>query len=92
MSNASYASGIEVAISAIAIDEDVVSISYMMPTDVRDRGKVVQVHQIQVDRRHKQYRDGVSELVEAAEDLLRDMLGDWDEKEPYTPVRDDDDD
>ena len=47
----------------------------MQPTDVRDRGKVVQAHQIQINRRHKQYRDGLEALVEAADDLLRDVLG-----------------
>lgn len=91
MSNASYTDGTEVVISSIDIGEDTISIQYMQPTDVRDRGKVVQAHQIQINRRHKQYRDGLEALVEAADDLLRDVLGDWPHKEPYVPTGPDDD-
>lgn len=91
MSNASYTDGTEVAISSIDISEDRISIQFMQPSDVRDRGKVVQAHQIEIDRRHKQYRDGMDTLVEAAEDLLRDVLGDWPHKEPYVPSEPDDD-
>ena len=91
MSNASYTDGAEVAISSIDISDDAISIQYMTPGDVRDKGKVVQAHQIQINRRHKQYRDGMETLVEAAEDLLRDVLGDWEHKEPYVPSDPDDD-
>lgn len=91
MSNASYTDSTEVAISSIDISEDRISIQFMQPGDVRDRGKVVQAHQIEIDRRHKQYRDGMDALVEAAEDLLRDVLSDWPHKEPYVPSGPDDD-
>jgi len=91
VSNASYSDGTEVAISSIDIAEDSISIQYMRSDDVRDRGKVVLAHRIEIDRRHKQYRDGIETLVEAAEDLVRDVLGDWAHKEPYVPTSDDDD-
>jgi hypothetical protein len=91
VSNASYSDSTEVAISSIDITEEAISIQYMTPGDVRDKGKVVQAHQITIDRRHKQYRDGMETLVEAAEDLLRDVIGDWPHKEPYVPSGPDDD-
>ena len=92
MSNASYTSGLTPQVSMVTFLDDSVEITYMLETDVRDGGKAVLAHQLILANRHRQYRDGIEALREAAQDLVADVLGDWVHKEPYKPGSDDEDD
>lgn len=90
MSGASYTNDTEPAISGLVFIEGGVEITYMLPTDVRDRGRIVQAHQITITG--KTYRDGVNALKEAADDLLKDVLEDWPGMEEFKPAEPEDDD
>ncbi len=86
---ASYTNDMQPAISGIVFIEGGVEITWMSPDDVRDRGRIVQAHQITITG--KTYRDGLETLREAAEDLLKDVLEDWPGMEPARSPREDDD-
>lgn len=86
----SYTDDRQVRLYAIGIDEREITLTFMLSDDVRDGGKVAQQRMIAVRRRHPQYRDEIEALVEAAEDLVRDITQDWADKEPMKPDEEDD--
>jgi hypothetical protein len=74
------------------IEDGSVVLVYMDPSsDVRNRGLVVQSHQIHIARGQdaKDYGDEIDMLVDAAKRLLDDALDDWESTEPVGPATDD---
>lgn len=85
----------ELVIRGVVIDTDSISIEYMaIPDDVRHNGRVMQQHTLVVAR-HPEYQDEIDALEDAALELLRDALEDYQNTEPVQlrePVDLDDDD
>lgn len=81
-------------IRSVMFEADVVAVQYMDDTDVRLGGMVFATHQLSVGR-GGEHDDEIRAVEEAAQDLLRDVLEDFDSSLPYdprVPAGDEDDD
>ncbi len=80
-------------IGGVEFDDDRIVITFMDPDqDIRNKGLVMQTHQIVV-LRSPAYADEIDALEEAAKELLEDAYGDFQDTDPVaaTPVADLDD-
>ena len=68
-------------IRAISFGPDSVDIAYVDESDLRLEGQVYVTHNVSLAR--SRFPDEVREVEEAAQDLLREALGEWAKSLPY---------
>jgi hypothetical protein len=80
-------------IFSVMFDPDSVVMAYMnVPNDVRVQGMVGLQHQIRIDLAHPDYAEDAAALQHAARSMLRNVLEDFHNSEPFDPDLEDDDD
>lgn len=81
-------------VRSIQLNPDSIDLAYMEDTDIRLSGNVFLTHHMSVQR-GSEYDDEISQLEEAAESLVNDVLIDFATSPPHDPSQDvpwDDDD
>jgi hypothetical protein len=83
----------EYEINSVQFSDDGVAIQYMeVPDDIRVKGMVVRTSYLTVSAAHPDYREDIALLHGRAVKVLRNVLEDFNDSEPYVPEKEPDED